>query len=296
VSATPGSIARIRSSNRTGNYSASHCARRSRRRPAGISSIPRRISVLAHGSPVPFVQVGTPFFHGTPDCRNSCSRALSAFVSATACFESLPPVRWGFSPIEQILTVVGDNRVETKCAVHPLPVINSRSVRDRFCDLFFDRLHVEECTLLHRRELYEGLLAQAEYDTSKQQFQSAQASVNAAQAAMRHAQVDLDDCKVKSPLTGLVIDRKIELGSLVSPNSVGFLVGDTSKVKVVFGVPGSIVGNIHTGNEVAISTDALPHQSFKGTITKVGAAADPNSRVFDIEATIPNSGGRLRSE
>jgi RND family efflux transporter MFP subunit len=142
--------------------------------------------------------------------------------------------------------------------------------------------------------LQQRIVSRADYDAVKQQNDSAAAAVGAAQAAVKQAQVDLDDCKLKAPMTALVLDRRIEVGTLVSPNTVGFQIGDTSKVKVVFGVPGSIVGDLKPGTIISATTDAFPGEKFKGTISKVAAIADPNSRVFDIEATIPNSDARLR--
>ncbi|MGH7924508.1 MAG: efflux RND transporter periplasmic adaptor subunit [Candidatus Binatus sp.] len=142
--------------------------------------------------------------------------------------------------------------------------------------------------------LEQRVVAKADYDASKQQYESAQASVGSSQAAVQQAQVDLDDCKLKSPMSALVLDRKIEVGTLVSPNTIGFQIGDTGKVKVVFGVPGAIVGELKPGAEISATVDAFPGQTFKGTISKVAAVADPNTRVFDIEATIPNSDARLR--
>jgi RND family efflux transporter MFP subunit len=142
--------------------------------------------------------------------------------------------------------------------------------------------------------LEQRVVSKADYDASKQQYESANASVGASQAAVQQAQVDLDDCKLKSPMSALVLDRKIEIGTLVAPNTTGFQIGDTNKVKVVFGVPGAIVGDLKPGAEISATIDAFPGQTFKGAISKVAAVADPNARVFDIEATIPNPDGRLR--
>jgi RND family efflux transporter MFP subunit len=142
--------------------------------------------------------------------------------------------------------------------------------------------------------LEQRVAAKADYDAAKQQYESAQAAVGSSQAAVQQAQVDLDDCKLKSPMSALVLDRKIEVGTLVSPNTVGFQIGDTGKVKVVFGVPGAIVGELKPGAEISATVDAFPGETFKGTISKVAAVADPNTRVFDIEATIPNADARLR--
>jgi len=142
--------------------------------------------------------------------------------------------------------------------------------------------------------LQERVVAQADYDAAKKQYESGQAAVGASQAAVQQAQVDLDDCKLKSPMSALVLDRRIEVGTLVSPNTVGFQIGDTGKVKIVFGVPGTIVSELKSGAEISATVDAFPGQSFKGAISKVAAVADPNTRVFDIEATIPNPDARLR--
>jgi len=142
--------------------------------------------------------------------------------------------------------------------------------------------------------LEQKVVAKADYDAVKQQYESAQASVGAAQATVQQAQVDLNDCKLKSPMSGLVLNRTIEVGTLVSPNTVGFQIGDITKVKVVFGVPASIVGALKTGTDLSITTDAFPGETFNGAITKVAAVADPNTHVFDIEATIPNADARLR--
>jgi len=137
-------------------------------------------------------------------------------------------------------------------------------------------------------------VSRADYDTYKQRAESTQATVAAAQASLQQAKVDLDDCKLKAPIGGFVLDRKIEVGTLVAVNAVGFQIGDTEKVKVVFGVPGSIVSLIGHDAPITMTTDGFPGQVFKGTITKIGSAADPNSRLFDLEATIPNQDQRLR--
>jgi multidrug resistance efflux pump len=59
-------------------------------------------------------------------------------------------------------------------------------------------------------------------------------------------------------MSALVLDRKIEVGTLVAPNTVGFQIGDTGKVKVVFGVPGTIVGELKPGEELSVTVDAFP--------------------------------------
>jgi RND family efflux transporter MFP subunit len=183
-----------------------------------------------------------------------------------------------------VLAVVKDDTYRNSLAKAQSDLQNSRASLSKSKADFARYTH-----LLEQR-----VVAKADYDAIKQQYESAQASVGAAQAAVQQAQVDLDDCKLKSPMSALVLDRKVEVGTLVSPNTVGFQIGDTSKVKVVFGVPGSIVGRLKPGTELSVTTDAFPGQTFMATISKIAAVADPNTRVFDVEATIPNADARLR--
>ena len=183
-----------------------------------------------------------------------------------------------------VLAVVKDDTYRNSLAKAQSDLQNSRASLSKSKADFARYTH-----LLEQR-----VVAKADYDAIKQQYESAQASVGAAQAAVQQAQVDLDDCKLKSPMSALVLDRKVEVGTLVSSNTVGFQIGDTSKVKVVFGVPGSIVGQLKPGTELSVTTDAFPGQTFTATISKIAAVADPNTRVFDVEATIPNADARLR--
>ncbi|MGC2757497.1 efflux RND transporter periplasmic adaptor subunit [Candidatus Binatus sp.] len=183
-----------------------------------------------------------------------------------------------------VLAVVKDDTYRNSLAKAQAELQNSRASLSKAKADFSRYTH-----LLEQR-----VVSKADYDASKQQYESAQASVGASQAAVQQAQVDLDDCKLKSPMSALVLDRKIEVGTLVAPNTIGFQIGDTSKVKVVFGVPGAIVGDLKPGAEISATVDAFPGQTFKGSISKVAAVADPNARVFDIEATIPNPDARLR--
>jgi RND family efflux transporter MFP subunit len=183
-----------------------------------------------------------------------------------------------------VLAVVKDDTYRNSLVKAQADLQNSRAT--------FSKAKADFTRYTHLLEQH--VVSQADYDAAKQQYESAQASVGASQAAVQQAQVDLDDCKLKSPMSALVLDRKIEVGTLVSPNSVGFQIGDTSKVKVVFGVPGAIVGELKPGAAIAATVDAFPGQTFKGAISKVAAVADPNARLFDIEATIPNPDARLR--
>jgi len=65
-------------------------------------------------------------------------------------------------------------------------------------------------------------------------------------------------------------------------------------VKVVFGVPDVTVGQLRLGGVLAIDAEALPGAALQGRITRISPSADPNSRVFEVEAVLPNREGLLK--
>lgn len=145
------------------------------------------------------------------------------------------------------------------------------------------------------KALYEQQSATAtDYDNAKQQYQSAQAGVSNAQADLHSAQDNLGYTKLTAPMAGVVLQVNIEVGSLVSPQTVGFVLADTSEVKAEFGVPDVMLANIKVGDKQAITTASIPGVSFDGIVTSVAPSADTSTRLFQVEVTLPNPDGRLR--
>jgi RND family efflux transporter MFP subunit len=133
-----------------------------------------------------------------------------------------------------------------------------------------------------------------DYDSAQAQLASTAASVSGAQAQVSEANVALAYCELRAPISGWVVKRSIDLGTLVGPATNGFTLADTESVKAVFGVPDTSIGRVRLGQPLAISTDALPQQ-FAGRVSAISPAADPKSRVFSVEVTIPNPKEKLKS-
>jgi len=133
-----------------------------------------------------------------------------------------------------------------------------------------------------------------DYDSAQAQLASTTASVSGAQAQLSEANVALAYCQLLAPFSGWVVSRNIDLGTLVGPATNGFTLADTESVKAVFGVPDTSIRRVRLGQHLAITTDAFP-QTFDGRVSAISPAADPKSRVFSVEVTIPNAHDRLKS-
>jgi RND family efflux transporter MFP subunit len=129
--------------------------------------------------------------------------------------------------------------------------------------------------------------ATARYESTGQQVTAAKAAVTAAQAAVNSAELALSDTTVRAPFTGWLTARNVSKGTLASGATVGFTMMDTSAVKAMFAVPDTSLRNVHSGQKLTVSLDALDHP-VSGTVITLSAAADPKSRVFTVEVAVPN--------
>jgi RND family efflux transporter MFP subunit len=137
-------------------------------------------------------------------------------------------------------------------------------------------------------------LTRPDLDAAQAAFDAAAARLTGAQAEVELAESALRDCALVAPAAGVLIDRRIEVGALVGTGSVGFTLADVAAVKARFGVPDTVVGRAALGTPIAVTVDGVAGRTFTGRVTAVAPVADAQSRVFDVEVTIPNGEGALR--
>lgn len=133
-----------------------------------------------------------------------------------------------------------------------------------------------------------------EYDSAKAQYDSAMAALNNAKALLDEAQTALSDATLRAPFDGWITKRSVDVGALVGPSVAGFTIVDTRLVRVVFGVPDNAMERIRLGQHQKIMTDVFP-EAFTGRVTAISPSADPKSRVYSVEVTVPNPKNQLKA-
>ena len=151
--------------------------------------------------------------------------------------------------------------------------------------LSFDRMSV----------LYQnGAATKPDYDNANAQMLDGLASIQSAKASIAEQQIALGYCELRAPFDGWLVKRNVDVGQLVGPATNGFTISDVRSVKAVFGVPDTSMEHIRLGSPETITTDALPG-NFNGHVTSISPSADPKSRVYSVEVTIPNGDNRLKA-
>ncbi|HEX4591917.1 MAG TPA: HlyD family efflux transporter periplasmic adaptor subunit [Gemmataceae bacterium] len=136
--------------------------------------------------------------------------------------------------------------------------------------------------------LANGGIAQAEYDQYKSQFDSATANLEVAKAAvgtaeaqiaaatanLKTAQTNLNYTTITAPVTGTVIDRRVNVGQTVvaslSAPSLFLIAKDLKKMEVWATVNEVDIGRIHTGDPVNFTVDSNPTRVYHGKVVPQG--------------------------
>ena len=133
-----------------------------------------------------------------------------------------------------------------------------------------------------------------DYDSAQAQLDSTAAAVSGAKADVSEATTALGYCSLRAPFDGWIVKRNVDVGSFVGLATNGFTIADTRTVKAVFGLPDTAVAHVKLGQHLSLSNEALGRQ-FAGRVTTISSSADPKSRVFSVEVTIPNAANRLKA-
>jgi len=156
-------------------------------------------------------------------------------------------------------------------------------------------------------------LAQSAYDTYRSTYEVAQANVAVAeadilqaqaalvqaQAAQQRAQRNLDYCTIRSPVKGVIIDRRVNAGQTVVASlnapSLFLLAKDLTHMRVWVAVNEADIGKIHPGQPVSFTVDAFPGENFKGEVANIrlNASMTQNVVTYTVEILTDNSSGRL---
>ena len=135
----------------------------------------------------------------------------------------------------------------------------------------------------------------ANFDTTKASQAVARAQLAQSRANLDQAKTNLAYTKIYSPVDGVIIDRRVNVGQTVvaSLNAPSlFLIGkDISRMQIWASVNEADIGQIKPGQKATFTVDAYPGKTFEGTVTKVRLNAQMTQQVvtYTVEIAFDNS-------
>jgi HlyD family secretion protein len=162
-------------------------------------------------------------------------------------------------------------------------------------------------------------IAQAEYDQYKNTFNAAtanlavsqanvgtaEAQIAVAEANLKNAQTNLDYATISAPVTGIVIDRRINVGQTVvaslSAPSLFLIAKDLTKMEVWATVNEVDIGRIQAGKPVDFTVDSNPKRVYHGKVVPQGklplrlnAVMNSNVVTYTVVVSVDNDDLALR--
>lgn len=148
--------------------------------------------------------------------------------------------------------------------------------------------NIADVQLREARDEYKRLKLMHERNSvSESNFKKADFAVQKALNQQRLRAKKLADTRLYSPIDGVLLKKRMEVGEITSQGNPILVISDISKVKVSAYVPGKDLQKIQLGQTAKVSVSSLD-STFSGKITEIGSAADPKSRTFTIKIEVNN--------
>ncbi len=142
--------------------------------------------------------------------------------------------------------------------------------------------------------LAKGSVAQAAFDRSESAASGAEAAVLAAKATRDLARQRLEDAVLRSPIDGVVAEKRTDVGERLGEATVALVIVQTSPLKLRFRLPERYLSSVRLGQEVEASVDPYPGETFRGRVKVIGGVVESTTRTVAVETEFPNGDGRLK--
>jgi len=220
-------------------------------------------------------------------------------------FKTTPVITQVGGPVSRILVVPGQHvrqgepMLEVASPDYSQLLDTYLKARDTF--RVADKNYARAQDLYQHNAIAERDLLQAESDRNQ-----AQADLNAAEQGMKILGIKNPEDLVKAPVSaeipviapigGEVVERLVSPGQIMQAGQTqAFTISDMSTVWVLANVYQADLAYVKTGDGVVAQTDAYP-DSFRGKISYISAALDPNTRTLQARIVVDNPGEKLKKD
>jgi HlyD family secretion protein len=145
-----------------------------------------------------------------------------------------------------------------------------------------------------------GFVSKASYDAALSARDSASANLKSARAQSEQAQANLAKAAIRSPIDGIVLDRKIERGQTVAASfqapELFIIASDLSQLELTVDIDEADIGEVQVGLEATFTVDAYPAQVFKAKVMELRNAARTIQNVVTYQGvlSVQNEKGLLK--
>ena len=177
--------------------------------------------------------------------------------------------------------------------------VSQANISSREAELANSMASLERAKLLFDEELLspqEYQQEQTSLEVMQAQLQLAEAQAQQSMAELTELRIRLDQSKIYAPMSGVVSQRYIDPGALVSPNQPILQIVNLATMVTQGNVPERNIAKLTIGNPANVMVDAVPGRGFEGVVARIAPVLDAATRSALIEIDIPNREMVLKAE
>jgi HlyD family secretion protein len=235
---------------------------------------------------------------------------LNATVSATGKIQPIDQVEVKSKASGQIMAMpVEEGDIVAKGAL--IARIDETDARNTYEQAAAD-LDVAKATVAQtagnvkrQEEMFKrGLLSQAEMDQVRLEEVRAKAQLVKAETELATMEVRLKDSIVRSPISGIVLQKNVEEGQIIASgiNSVsgGTLIATVARMDSMYvyaEVDEVDIGQVRIGQQARVTPDAFPEEVFWGSVLRISplAKVEQNVTTFNVTVIVANTNRKLKA-
>jgi len=135
-----------------------------------------------------------------------------------------------------------------------------------------------------------GAASRSDYDKAEAALKSTTADLTLYRQKVKEVEAMLDYATVRSPMDGVVIDKKVDVGDTVTPGQPLLSMFDPKQMQLVASVRESLAHKLQIGQNIGVKIDFLDKLCM-GTISEIVPEAQSASRSFQVKVTGPCPAG-----
>lgn len=121
---------------------------------------------------------------------------------------------------------------------------------------------------------------------------AAQADVEAATARMTQSKWRLDNCVIKAPITGTILEKNAEKGNLINPMAFGAGTGslckmaDLTDLEVDLEIPEKLISKLQVGQPCLVKAEAFPDRQYEARLDRIMPIANRAKSIFNVRVKV----------
>jgi len=108
------------------------------------------------------------------------------------------------------------------------------------------------------------------------------------------AKLEYEYTEIRAPIDGVVSERMIKAGNMVTLNQPTFVVTDFEQLLANLFVPERELNKLRANQKATVTADALPDRKFEAMIDRISPTVDPKTGTFKVTVAVNDPSRRLK--